>query len=58
MPRLEDGSIGINITHEYGAGPQFFTLVGPTLVSAGGGGRVNTNSDGDPGRPQEADHAL
>jgi hypothetical protein len=45
MPDLEDGSIGITtITDEFTA-PQFFTLVGPTMIVVGGGGLMGNDPD-------------
>lgn len=43
--RVGDGSIGIKITADNTTLLQNFALVGPTLVSTGGGGFMNANAD-------------
>ena len=46
MPDMEDGSLAVGTTADQGIGlPQFFTLVGPTLISVGGGGLMSANAD-------------
>jgi hypothetical protein len=45
MPEMEDGSIGISTDAEGLTLPNFFVLVGPTMISTGGGGMMNANTD-------------
>ena len=44
-PAIGDGSIGVRIESDSYTLLQFFALVGPTLVNAGGGGITNANAD-------------
>lgn len=43
--KLGDGSVGVKITADKTTLLQNFALVGPTLISTGGGGLMNANAD-------------
>ena len=45
MPELEEGSIAINLIADNFSAPQFFTLVGPTMIVVGGGGFMGNDPD-------------
>jgi hypothetical protein len=44
-PKVGDGTVGVKITGDDISLPQYFALVGPTLVNTGGGGLMNANAD-------------
>ena len=44
-PKVGDRAVGVKITADETTLPQNFALVGPTLVSSGGGGLMNANAD-------------
>ena len=44
-PKVGEASVGVRITSDGTTLVQNFALVGPTVLSAGGGGLTNTNAD-------------
>ena len=44
-PKVGDAPVGVRITADNTTVLQNFALVGPTIVSAGGGGLMNANAD-------------
>lgn len=44
-PKIGDRSVGVRITADEAELMQYFVLIGPTLVSTGGGGLMNANAN-------------
>lgn len=44
-PKVGDGALGVELTVQGSEAPQYFVLVGPSLIDVGGGGLTNADND-------------